>query len=446
MVIMATRQTGAVRAGKMGRGLCAAALCALLAVAARPSSPARGGWYGGVGDAGARRGRVGAARPLRPPLPLGKDFSGIIVDAPAHRVLITTSSRVYVLDEATGRLLGSVPTPKRRTLFVTTPPVVDPRNGDVLLLIGPPGDPDATRPEGVAVLDGRTGRARRIIRIGGSPVNFVADGRRRRLYVFDERTAGARVLDADTFAPLGVWPALNQPMEIDEQAGRIYAPWAKGLAVYDEASRTLLARGVLGGAAGVYYPAPQLGRVFASGAADAPPPDPSPAALGPDYFTIFDARTLRVVYTGNGCASAEAVDTRRARVVCLNITPSTVGPGDLPRQPNDVGFAIVDLRSGAIVHIEDLFSGIQALASAAVDERTGRTIIVTTHDPTGDNSCPCTGIGVYDTRTGRFVGAGPSVVDSGYNTGVVPDAQTGIDYYLDGRNRLIEFRDADATY
>ncbi len=291
-------------------------------------------------------------------------------------------------------------------------------------------------------------RARRIVRIGGSPVNFVADGRRRRLYVFDERTAGARVLDADTFAPLGVWPALDQPMEIDEQAGRIYAPWAKGLAVYDEASRTLLTRGVLGGAAGVYYPAPRLGRVFASGAADAPPPDPSPAALGPDYFTIFDARTLRVVYTGNGCASAEAVDTRRARVVCLNITPSTVGPGDLPRQPNDVGFAIVDLRNGAVVHSETLFSALQADASAAADERTGRTILVGRWQPTREDPCPCAGIEVFDTRTGRYLGAGPRAVDSPASPGigdVVPDSRTGIDYYIDGRNRLTEFRDADAT-
>jgi len=98
MVIMATRQTGAVRAGKMGRELRAASLRALLVVSAHPSFPAGEGRGAPAGRTGAMRGGwVGAARPLRPPLPLADGVSDIIVDAPAHRVLVTTSSRVYIL-------------------------------------------------------------------------------------------------------------------------------------------------------------------------------------------------------------------------------------------------------------------------------------------------------------------------------------------------------------
>lgn len=115
---MATQQTGAVRAGKMGRGLRAAGLCALLAVAAHPSFAAGGGRGAPAGRTGAMRGGwVGAGRPLRPPLLLADGVTDIIADAPAQRVLVMTSSRVYTLDEATGRPLGFVPLTERRHTF-----------------------------------------------------------------------------------------------------------------------------------------------------------------------------------------------------------------------------------------------------------------------------------------------------------------------------------------
>ncbi len=441
----------------MTRGVCAAGLCALLAVAAHPSFAAGGGRGAPAGGTGAVRGGwVGAARPLRPPLPLADGVSDIIVDAPAQRVLVTTSSRVYVLDEATGRPLGSVPLPGRRPTF-SSPTSIDPRTGAVVIFIGASGDSDGTRPADLALLDGRTGTVRRIVHIGGKPSYFVADARRHRLYLFDGNKPGARVFDTSALAPRGTWPGLGNWPTIDERTGRVYASTAKGIALYDEDSRAVLASRALGGPAGGAYLDARSEHLFLLGAPGEPPPTAMSGASGyvtpdPGYFSILDARTLRVLDVGNGCADGAAADARRGRMVCLNISPSTAGPGDLshlPPPPNDVGFAIVDLRSGAVVHSETLFSGLQADASVATDERTGRTIIVTTHQPTGETPCPCTGIGVYDTRTGRFVGAGPSVVDSLTSPGianVVPDSQTGIDYYVDGRNRLTEFRDADATY
>lgn len=397
-----------------------------------------------------RGGWVGAARPLRPPLPLADGVSDIIVDAPAHRVLVTTSSRVYILDEATGRPLGFVPLPERRHTF-GGPTSIDPRTGAVVIFISAPGDSDGTRPVDLALLDGRTGAVRRIAHVGDRPSDFVADARRHRLYLFDGKKPGARVFDTATLAPRGTWPGLSVGPEIDERTGRVYAATARGIALYDEDSRALLASRALGGPAGDVYLDARSEHLFLLGAPGEPPPDSTSGTPDPGYFSILDARTLRVLDVGNGCASAEAADARRGRIVCLNISPSTTGTGDLshlPPPPNNVGFAIVDLRSGAVVHSETLFSGINAFASVATDERTGRTILVTTHDPTRENPCPCMGIGVYDTRTGRFVGACPSVDSLTFlgSAAIVPDSQTGIDYYIDGRNRLIEFRDADATY
>ncbi len=107
---------------------------------------------------------------------------------------------VVVLDTRSGKLFGTAPLPTTTSQggFLSRTLAIDEHNGRVLVAAPQGGTLGRTAPEdtGVQVLDARSGRLLRRLRVGGGPQDVAIDGATHRVFVTDAHADTLDVFDA----------------------------------------------------------------------------------------------------------------------------------------------------------------------------------------------------------------------------------------------------------
>jgi len=204
----------------------------------------------------------------------------------------------------------------------------------------------------ISVLDARTGRVVHTTALGHVAFRMAVDGRARRLFVSNDINGGLDVLDTRTGRRLGIVPVgLEAGVVVDERTGRAFvSEWQTNkVATLDARTGRILRKTPTGVGPGVGVVDERTGRVFVSY---------DGGSRGAPGISVLDARSGALVGTIGGLAGQLFVNNRTGSVYVAQ-------PGAL---------RILDGHTGA--PRRTLALGSRAYPSIAVDERTGRLLVV----------------------------------------------------------------------
>jgi len=381
-------------------------------------------------------------------------------EATGHLVLVTqttlphkhTLDTLEVRDRTTGALLHATALGRDVEFGGAIP---DRATGRLYALTGSAFDTEGL-PTGRAVMtiiDAATGAVvRRVpVNMGTQPSSLDVDGGRALLFVLDEPAASAdgkpagdaqvRVLDLMTGRLMRTFRVANldfgPQILVAPQAGSLFVPDVAGARVLDE--RTGATRGIIQSQPSDVPPSPygafpsaldeRAGRVVISFLSE------NPKILDSGVY-IVDARSGRLLHTIHPVGQTiVGVDERAGRLVA--ISNDTVGSEDVAPTPYST-LDTVDLGRGTLVrsvNIPPYPSRVEE--DAAIDERTGHTIVATWTD--NDLRAPNV-VSVFDTRSGRLLRSGYTLGAGGLTLGVM--AREGRVFALNAGGNIITVLDA----
>ncbi len=385
----------------------------------------------------------------------------MIPDEPTRQVLLMiqestpghhTLDSIQVRNGTTGAQAHSASLGRDLTIGTS---LVDPEMGRLYILAGASSDSSGflTGTPTIHVIDGTTGSTTRTFPAGLRPASLAVDSVHHRLFILNEPPvdsggspvgdAVVRTLDLTTGKLLRMLHVANfkfgDQILVDEQAGSLYVPDELGIRVLDEqtdTTRSIVSRAPIGyDVAGTFYStAPvaldrRAGLLFISFSS-------SNRTTSDGGIYIVDARSGRVLHTVHGVGSdTVAVDERADRFV--GVFNDTKGSAQSAPTPY-ISLDTVDIRRGSLVQSTEVPPyPADVEQDLGVDEKTGRTIVVTSDD----TSKPSTNVvSVFDTRSGRLLRSGLMLGIGGPSVGTM--TREGRVFVLNAGDNTVSVLDA----
>jgi len=421
----------------LGRVVVAA--CVLAATSARAYAVPTTGMPPSRRDSGGAPSARIASSPVLRTIRVDAHPAAIVVDAPTGRVFVFSSTRqgssINVLDGRSGRSLRTLRL--GRQAFITStdgpPAAIDAHTGRVFVPTSQQADATAP-PDGpghVWVLDGPTGVVRRVVPVGYAPHAVAIDARTRRVFVCN----GVR---ADAYgAPLGT-PTLGV---LDAGTGAVVRTvphlGCDALVVDERTGRAFALEAdvlVLDAATGAMRARISLsppGSQYPQGGAEIA----VDARAGRVLVGLSDALGLtdgRLLDATTGAIVARAPDLGGPMTVDEGAGRAVAVGVPLSSTGGTIDVATVATRTGRTVRVVTVgrSTAVGVAAAVAVDTRTHHAFVVTQVPP---SAAPTPDVlTAIDTRTGRPIralalGAGPPAVGVDEQTGRVFVANAGDD-------------------